>query len=292
MVADCAFIKAAGLGTRMGEIGKILPKALWPIFEKSLLELQVDYLQDLGIKKIYMNTSFLSNEIEKYVFKKNLNLIILKENPLLGSGGCIHNLKRLIGDQRVLITNADQFIFSKKLNLYEVMDKNFVLLGMSVEKSMGYSRLQIKKNRLTGIIKNSDVDLSSFITFSGLSIIDLSKIKETTGVSNFFDTVANFKENEIYILELEKFEYWDFGTAELYYETMLKALEKKESMLRDFLLKHEGIREKCIVNKNYQSSSGIVIEEGQIFLDGKKEIRKINGLSYNGIYWRKENLGF
>ena len=41
MQLDFAYILAAGKGTRMGEIGKVVPKPLWPIYEKSLLELQV-----------------------------------------------------------------------------------------------------------------------------------------------------------------------------------------------------------------------------------------------------------
>ena len=49
MQIDYALILSAGLGTRMGEIGKILPKVLWPIYFKSLLELQIRYCQSLGI---------------------------------------------------------------------------------------------------------------------------------------------------------------------------------------------------------------------------------------------------
>ena len=43
MIVENALILAAGAGTRMGEIGKVLPKVLWPVFECSLLELEVLY---------------------------------------------------------------------------------------------------------------------------------------------------------------------------------------------------------------------------------------------------------
>jgi len=42
MQIDYCLILAAGFGTRMGKIGKKLPKVHGPDFEKSLLELQVD----------------------------------------------------------------------------------------------------------------------------------------------------------------------------------------------------------------------------------------------------------
>ena len=47
MKVNKALILSAGFGTRMGEIGKTLPKILWPIFDKSLLELQVLYLKEM-----------------------------------------------------------------------------------------------------------------------------------------------------------------------------------------------------------------------------------------------------
>ena len=43
MKVDNALILAAGKGTRMGNVGKILPKVIWPIFEKTILELEVAY---------------------------------------------------------------------------------------------------------------------------------------------------------------------------------------------------------------------------------------------------------
>ena len=56
MKIDYCLILAAGFGSRMGEIGKILPKVLWHIFEKSLLELEIEYARSLGIKKIFINS--------------------------------------------------------------------------------------------------------------------------------------------------------------------------------------------------------------------------------------------
>ena len=55
MKIDYALLLAAGYGTRMGIIGKELPKVLWPVYEKTLLELQVDYLKELGVKNIFLN---------------------------------------------------------------------------------------------------------------------------------------------------------------------------------------------------------------------------------------------
>ena len=72
MQIDYCLILAAGFGTRMGEIGKSLPKVLWPIFERSLLELQVEYAKSLGIQKIFINLHHQKDIILDYVQNKSV----------------------------------------------------------------------------------------------------------------------------------------------------------------------------------------------------------------------------
>ncbi len=72
MQIDYALILSAGKGTRMGEVGKLLPKPLWPIFHKTLLELQVEYCLELGIKKIFINTHYLAESIRNFLFEKKM----------------------------------------------------------------------------------------------------------------------------------------------------------------------------------------------------------------------------
>ncbi|PJB53459.1 MAG: nucleotidyltransferase family protein, partial [Bdellovibrio sp. CG_4_9_14_3_um_filter_39_7] len=56
MSINTGLILCAGKGTRMGAIGKVLPKPLWPLFEKTLIDWQIIQMMKLGIKNIYINT--------------------------------------------------------------------------------------------------------------------------------------------------------------------------------------------------------------------------------------------
>lgn len=152
MPIDFAYILAAGKGTRMGEIGKNLPKPLWPIFEKSLLELQVLWCISLGIKKIYINAHFLADQIEKEArqlsIKYPVELKVLREEPLLDSGGCIHNLaqqKEINYKGRLLLINADQFYFFSEnyftdaLKMMEQNQSASVLFALKVSSEDNYN---------------------------------------------------------------------------------------------------------------------------------------------------------
>jgi mannose-1-phosphate guanylyltransferase len=236
MQIDYALILAAGKGSRMGEIGKKLPKPLWPVFYKSLLELQVDYCNDLGIQRIFINTHFLSKEIEDYLKsdKKFEKVVVLHEEPLLDSGGAIHNMASR-GDVNytgnVLTVNADQFLFfdadffSKAL--YALEKNRASLFGIKVEKSSKYNETIVKDGLLTEITKASGA--YDYITYSGLGLIKLDGLRPAAGITKFFETVANFQKEKISFITPDEFEYWDFGTAEIYMDSIKKIFENRQT---------------------------------------------------------------
>lgn len=249
MQIDYALILSAGLGTRMGEIGKKLPKALWPVFYKSLLELQVDYCHDLGIKRIFINTHFLSEEIENYVRAdaKFADVVILHEDPLLDSGGAIHNMASR-GDVNysgtLLLVNADQFLFFDKQYFQEAFsaleNSRAALFGIRVEKGSKYNETILVDDQLKEIRKTDG--LSDYMTYSGLGLLKLDSLEPVGGITKFFETVANYKKERIHFVVPPKFEYWDFGTAEIYFNSIKNIYqnikEEKGGWLMEFLRAH------------------------------------------------------
>ena len=69
-----AIIPLAGLGTRMLPLTKAVPKELWPMGNKSILEIILDECFDIGIKNIILVISSEKETIkELFKFKKKLN---------------------------------------------------------------------------------------------------------------------------------------------------------------------------------------------------------------------------
>ena len=252
MQVDYALILSAGLGTRMGELGKVLPKVLWPIFSKSLLQLQIDYCSDLGINNVYINVHFLADEIKKHLEtmpKSKMKITILHEDPLLDSGGAIHNLAmrdEVNYQGNLLLINGDQFLFFNKdvfkraIDLLKSPDIRATLFGILVKKSESYNETVIENELLKDIQKNKGE--CDYITYSGLGIVKLGGLSPVAGISKFFQTVVNYKLEKTYMITPKDFEYWDFGTAEIYCQNIFKIINKKEqetpSLLKNFLAKH------------------------------------------------------
>jgi NDP-sugar pyrophosphorylase family protein len=237
MQIDYCLILAAGFGTRMGAIGQKLPKVLWPVFEKSLLELQVAYAKSLGVEKIFINLHYMGEEIEAYCKNRSAfeGVEFLWEKPeILDIGGAIHNLAaqpKVKYKGRLLILNADQFFYIKKEDLLfylEPLKKSpAVLFSYWVNTSLGYNALDIGKDRMVnGITKNKDLPPDTKIeTYTGISVIDLAQLEKIPGKSAFFDSVCPFMTKKIPSILLENADYWDFGTVKRYWETNFHLLD-------------------------------------------------------------------
>ena len=237
MQIDHCLIMAAGFGTRMGQIGQKLPKVLWPVFEKSLLELQVAYARSLGAQKIYINLHYMGEEIEKFCKTKSAfqDVIFLWEKPdILDIGGAVHNLASLPNVKyrgKLLVLNADQFFYFKKEDLDKFLapysKSPGVLFSYLVKNNLGYNALDINEKReVKSITKNDKLapDLISE-TYTGISFIDLSQLTPVKGVSSFFDSVCPFNEKTISAILLKDIDYWDFGTLKRYWDTSFRILE-------------------------------------------------------------------
>ena len=312
MQIDYCLILAAGFGTRMGKIGQKLPKVLWPVFEKSLLELQVAYARSLGISKIYINLHYMGEEIENYCKGKGAfeGVTFLWERPeILDIGGAVHNLARqseVNYKGKLLVLNADQFFYLKKEDLFKILSpfEKFpgVLLTYWVNSSLGYNALEIDNERLVkGITKNKDLKPNQTIeTYTGISYVDLSQLEKVSGVSKFFDSVCPFEKKKIPALLLENVDYWDFGTLQRYWDTCFSILKtyrdfSNHPFLR-FLVSNYSLKTwKIDLNKlSYHSATPSVINLGsEKLVDDLNECIVLNDLTQKihkragkSVWWR------
>jgi mannose-1-phosphate guanylyltransferase len=86
-------ILAAGLGTRLGSVGRAVPKALMEIGNRPLLERHLLYLQQLGMRRVVINVHHQAGRIQAYVdqYAGPLEIVCVVERRLLGTAGGVRN---------------------------------------------------------------------------------------------------------------------------------------------------------------------------------------------------------
>lgn len=260
MSIKSAFIPCAGLGTRMGEVGKTLPKPLWPLFDKTLFELQIDFLKKLGVADFYINTHFLHEYMKREVLKIENDCKILFENKLLGSGGSFFNLKRNYSNlEKVWVLNSDVQIFLSERDLSRLLEYcdlyDAVIVCIPVKKNSGYNKVCFDRDdHFQGIEKNySDSD---FYTYCGMGMVNVSCLPERQGELGFFEDVflGSYFDRKVFTPK-DNFSFWDWGTLADYVSNIKKINFSNRGPLENQLLENGFIDLNKYDGQSYRTSS-------------------------------------
>ncbi len=105
-----AFLLAAGLGTRMGDLTRTTPKCLLPIAGVPLLGRWFRHLARSGVDHVLVNTHHLADQVRDYVESSDLPLRVQlsHEEELLGSAGTLAANRDFVADDGAfLVAYAD-----------------------------------------------------------------------------------------------------------------------------------------------------------------------------------------
>ncbi len=75
MQINTALILCAGLGKRLNPLTLKTPKPLLEINSITILERCINLIVEIGVKKIFLNTFHLGDQIFEFIKKKNFQLI-------------------------------------------------------------------------------------------------------------------------------------------------------------------------------------------------------------------------
>lgn len=154
-------IFSAGLGSRFKPWTDTHPKALALVNGKSLLQKNIEYLQQYGIKDVVVNVHHFADQVINAVKENNgwgSNVMISDEtNEVLETGGGLLKAKDLLAADKPFITlNAD---FLTDLNIHDLIrfhkeKKALISFGITNRKT-SRNFLFDKDNRLCGWANSS-----------------------------------------------------------------------------------------------------------------------------------------
>ena len=110
MKINTALILCAGYGKRLNPITLKIPKPLLKIKNITLLEHCINLIKQVGIKKIFINSFYLKEQINKFIEENNFEIeikVIEDGNAILNTGGGVLNLVSKINENDFLVFNPD-----------------------------------------------------------------------------------------------------------------------------------------------------------------------------------------
>ncbi len=229
MKINTALILCAGFGKRLTPLTLNTPKPLLKLNDITMLENCINLISKLGIKKVFLNTFHLSEQIDVFVKKKNFSIdikIIHDGEKILNTGGGIYNMINHSQDNDFLIFNPDT-VWNKSYieeinemqNIYFLNKMNNVLLV--VNKELSYDQNLTGDFELKNRLLNKNFK-KNFI-FIGCQILNKNLFKEYQK--------KNFPISEIWSELLNKNELNGFESLNKFYHlTNLKIFKKLEDL--------------------------------------------------------------
>lgn len=101
-----AVIMAGGKGTRLQSIAQDIPKPMFPILDKPILEYQIESLKKSGITELTLIVGYLGDVIQKYFqdgSSYGVSINYINEKTPLGTAGALYYLKDEIFDDFILV---------------------------------------------------------------------------------------------------------------------------------------------------------------------------------------------
>ena len=220
-----ALILAAGFGTRLKPLTNKIPKCLVKINGEPILGIWLDKLFKLKIKKVLINTHYLSNQVLNYVEKSNYKHIckLIHEDLLLGTAGTLlNNINDLLLEDCILL-HADNYT-KDDINALIIAHQNrphnclITMLVFETNNPSSCGILELKDNIVVNIyekVNNPPGNLANgaiyVLSKEAIKIIknDFPKAKDFVNdiLKHFLGKIFSYHTKEIFL---------DIGTIENY----------------------------------------------------------------------------
>lgn len=170
-----AIIPVAGLGTRMLPVSKAIPKELFPIFNKPIIQYVVEEAINAGINQIIFITNdnkvaiekhfdtnfFLESSLKKTkknkllesvqdILPKNITITSIKQKKPLGLGDAIYKANKFVGNEPFAVLLPDEFLLNNSsLSDLKIMIKNY---NLSKEGQVLVEKISSKFSKNYGVV--------------------------------------------------------------------------------------------------------------------------------------------
>jgi aminoglycoside/choline kinase family phosphotransferase/dTDP-glucose pyrophosphorylase len=172
-----ALILAAGFGTRLLPHTQTIPKALFPIAGRPLIDIIIDQLVQNDCTGIIINTHHLHEDIDNYIRNRNYPVPVSTrfEEKILGTGGAIKNVSDFLDDQAFLVINSDILFDINLGDVYKFHMSHPHPVTMVMHDYPAFNLVCVDdKGYVAGFSPDSKhlPDARSCLAFTGIQVVD------------------------------------------------------------------------------------------------------------------------
>jgi D-glycero-alpha-D-manno-heptose 1-phosphate guanylyltransferase len=189
-----AIILAGGLGKRLRNTVKKLPKPMAPINGRPFLEYQMDYWIDQGITHFILSVGYLNKIIIDHFgsMYKGISIEYCIEAKPLGTGGALMSAAKNI-NETFLVLNGDSFIEIDLERLYKFHVKNNSMWTLSLfkaEMNERYMGIEVDENGRIISLKSNEKKINYYFN-GGAYLINPAILRKIDLLGNSMVSLEN-----------------------------------------------------------------------------------------------------
>lgn len=168
-----AVILCGGLGTRLAPLTSVIPKALLPIGEKAIIDIQIEQLKSFGFEEIYLATNYKSDYFKRFIGNGDnygIKIYVSEERISLGTAGPLKLLQNHLHEP-FLVMNGDIITKLNFSELYEYAIQKDTILTAAIKKvrlPYSFGKITFDNDVITEIEEKPEIALHSL---SGIYIM-------------------------------------------------------------------------------------------------------------------------
>lgn len=292
-----ALILAAGFGTRLLPYTRRIPKPLFTLLSRPVIEHVIKKLMDIGCDQILINTHHLHIQIKTFIEQKKYTADIqtIYEPVILDTGGAIATVKSFMKDTAFFVINSD-IIFNIDLKkVYEFHKKSDCLATLVLHDHDKFNKVKIDTR---GYIQNFDSETNA-LAFTGIQVL-------SPRIFNYFPHKKIFSSIEVYQTLckekqinafIEKDIFWsDIGTKDDYSKTSLLKLAASQFQIKQARIKNIQVdklagdgSDRNWYRVTYKAESFIVSDHG-ICMPESENLLQLNAFIHIGNHLFSKGL--
>jgi dTDP-glucose pyrophosphorylase len=235
-----AVVMAGGLGMRLRPLTDDMPKPMLPVGGRPVMEILVEQLRHIGVKRIHVSTHFQAEKIMDHFGKGEsfgVEIDYVQEDVPLGTGGALGLMER--PDEPVLVINGDiltQVDFQSMFAFHQDHRADMTVGVRRYAVQVPYGVVDCDGPRVSALREKPEL---SFFVNAGIYLLEPSVFEHISGGQhmNMTDLIQILIERDKSVISFPISEYWlDMGQHADYEKAQEDARSGKLSSSRPAIM--------------------------------------------------------
>jgi aminoglycoside/choline kinase family phosphotransferase/choline kinase len=227
-----AMILAAGFGTRLQPYSQDIPKPLFQLAGRPLLDIAIENLIRAGCQAVIINTHHLHDQIEAFTAAQDYRIPVETryEPEILGTGGAIKNVADFWDNEPFMVVNGDVYSTIDLKQVYAFHNRHEYPVTLVLYDEPTINTVSIDDDRLV-VDFGGQPSFSASAgglkrTFTGIQVLE-PEILDYIPAKHFFNSIDAFKKMMADGKKIQGYlprdAFWnDIGTPQRFQQTAIE----------------------------------------------------------------------